>query len=146
MAKRTSKKSTPRKTTKRKSDTEMPPPHFSEQIMQGLFGGHDTVGNAQEHAYNAMEAMAAQDWDRAHKESMKALQLDPNCVDALTIMSQLGSENKEELIDNLRRTVARGEMFVQPARRTCWLRARGAATSRRRIARATSDSPTASAR
>jgi tetratricopeptide (TPR) repeat protein len=87
----------------------MPAPHLSEQIMRGLFGGRPATENAQEHAYNAMEAMAEEQWDRAHKEAMKAIAIDPNCVDALTIMCQLGSENRQELIDNLRRTVARGE-------------------------------------
>lgn len=77
--------------------------------MRGVFGVSDLTANAQEHAYNAMEAMANEDWDRAQREAMKAITIDPNCVDALTIMSQLGSESRDELIDNLRRTVARGE-------------------------------------
>lgn len=77
--------------------------------MRGVFGELDASVAAQEHAYNAMEAMADQDWDQALREAMKAITIDPNCVDALTIMSHLGSENRDELIENLRRTVARGE-------------------------------------
>jgi tetratricopeptide (TPR) repeat protein len=114
MAKRASKKSKPKKSTPKKSsrnkpDPPLPAPHFSEQVMREIFGGANRKPNAQEHAYEAMEAMANQDWDRAHRNAMAALKLDPNCVDALTVMSQLGSENASELIDNLRRTVERGE-------------------------------------
>lgn len=114
MAKRTQKKSAPKKVKKkssgRKSDSALPAPHFTEQIMRGAFGSsRDRTFDAQEHAYNAMEAMANEDWELAQHEAMKAIKLDPNCVDALTVMSQLGSENETELIDNLRRTVERGE-------------------------------------
>jgi tetratricopeptide (TPR) repeat protein len=56
-----------------------------------------------------MEAMANEDWDRAMREATKAIKLDLNCVDALTVMSQLDSENETELIDNLRRAVEQGE-------------------------------------
>ncbi len=113
MAKRMSKKkSSPRKATARskKRDPQLPGPHLTEQVMRGFFGGGpDRTFNAQEHAYEAMEAMANEDWDRAHRQAMKAIKIDPNCVDALHVMSQLGSENEGELIDNLRRTVERGE-------------------------------------
>jgi tetratricopeptide (TPR) repeat protein len=114
MAKRTPKKSAAKKaknnSSSSKSDSALPAPHFVEQIMHGAFGGsRDRTFDAQEHAYNAMEAMANEDWELAHHEAMKAIKLDPNCVDALAVMSQLGSENETELIDNLRRTVERGE-------------------------------------
>lgn len=114
MAKRTPKKPTAKKAKKKssgsKSDSALPAPHFTEQILRGAFGGsRDRTFDAQEHAYNAMEAMANEDWELAMSEAIKAIKLDPNCVDALTVMSQLGSENESELIDNLRRTVERGE-------------------------------------
>lgn len=118
MAKRTPKETAAKKAKKKakksssgsKSDSELPAPHFTEQIMRGAFGSsRDRTFDAQEHAYNAMEAMANEDWELAQHEAMKAIKLDPNCVDALTVMSQLGSENETELIDNLCRTVARGE-------------------------------------
>jgi len=109
MAKRTSKKSGSKHSPSRAPEASMPGPHFMEQIVRGFLGDDDKAGNAQEHAYNAMEAMANEDWDRAHREAMKAIKLDPNCVDALTVMSQMASENKQELIDNLRRTVDRAE-------------------------------------
>jgi tetratricopeptide (TPR) repeat protein len=106
MAKRTTNK----KASSSKSDQKLPGPHFVEQMMSGIFGGGgDRSFNAQEHAYNAMDAMANEDWDLAVKEAMTAIKIDPNCVDALAIMSRLGSENSDELIENLRRTVERGE-------------------------------------
>ena len=113
MAKRASKKaSSPKKKTPAKTaeDSVLPGPHFMEQMMHGMFGGGaDRTFSAQEHAHEAMEAMADEDWDRAQREAMLAIKLDPNCVDALRVMSQLGSDNEEELIDNLQRTVERGE-------------------------------------
>jgi tetratricopeptide (TPR) repeat protein len=113
MAKRIGKKITPRKSSTSKSDRQMPELHFAEQMMHGMFGGGtDRSFNAQEHAYNAMEAMANEDWDRAVKEAMTAIKIDPSCVDALAIMSRLGSENSDELIENLRRTVERGEQAL----------------------------------
>jgi len=90
----------------------LPGPHFMEQMMGSIFGspgGSDTTYEAQQHAFDAMEAMGEQDWDRAHHSAMAAVKIDPNCVDALHVLSQMGSENDEELIDNLRRTVERGE-------------------------------------
>jgi tetratricopeptide (TPR) repeat protein len=114
MAKRTQKKSAPKMANKKssssKSDSPLPAPHFAEQILQGAFGGsRDRTFDAQEHAYNAMEAMANENWALAEREAIKAIKLDLNCADALTVMSQLGSENETELVDNLRRTVERGE-------------------------------------
>lgn len=108
MAKRTSKKGASPK-SKAKQDASMPALHLAEQMMQGLFGERDQSFDAQEHAYNAMEAMAAEDWERAAAAAMAAVKLDPNCVDALLVMSHLGSETEEDLIENLRRTVERGE-------------------------------------
>jgi len=90
----------------------LPGPHFMEQMMGSIFGsggGSDATFDAQQQAFDAMEAMGEQDWDRAHHSAMEAIEIDPNCVDALHILSQLGSENDEELIDNLRRTLERGE-------------------------------------
>jgi len=111
MAKRTSKKATPRKqSAKKQKEGSPPPPHFSEQIMRDIFGsGGDQSFDAQQFAYNALEAMDAEDWEHAQQCAMQALKLDPNCVDALHVLSRLGSESDEELIDNLRRTVERGE-------------------------------------
>jgi len=123
MAKKTAKKkkaAARKKATRKKQKQEsplpdtMPGPHFMEQMMGSIFGnsggsGSDATFDAQQLAFDAMEAMGEQDWDRAHHSAMQALKIDPNCVDALHILSQLGSENDEELIDNLRRTVERGE-------------------------------------
>ncbi len=81
-----------------------------EQAMQGMFGRNDDASfEAQEFAYEAMEAMAQQDWERAHEMASRATKLDANCIDALHIISELGSNTKDELIDNLRQTVDRAE-------------------------------------
>lgn len=119
MAKRTSKKSMPRKKIAKKPRAKKgdapPAPHFSEQMMQGIFGrSRDRGFSAQEHAYDAMEAMSGGDWDRAYEHAMKAVKLDEYCIDALHILSQLGSENEAELIDNLRQTVERAERVLGP--------------------------------
>ena len=53
--------------------------------------------------------MGQQDWNRAQHSAMEAVDIDPNCVDALHILSVLGSESDEELIDHLRRTIERGK-------------------------------------
>lgn len=106
MPKRTNKKKTSRKTAKSKPDSPMPKPHFSESVMAGIFGG---AGSAQELAYEAMDAMADGDYDRAANLAAEAADLDGNCIDAIHILAQLGSENKEELIENLRRTVDRAQ-------------------------------------
>ena len=111
MAKRISKKTSKKKRPPSKQqDGALPAPHFIEQALQGIFGHSlDSTYAAQEHAYGAMEAMADGDWERAQQEATRAIEIDPNCIDALHILSQLGSESEEELIDNLRLAVERGE-------------------------------------
>ncbi|MCO6042537.1 hypothetical protein NG895_01325 [Aeoliella sp. ICT_H6.2] len=85
-------------------------PHMSESVLQGMFGGgSDRQFDAQELAFEAMEAMASGDYEAAAAAATRAAEIDPNCIDALHILSQLGSENKAELVENLRRTVDRAE-------------------------------------
>jgi tetratricopeptide (TPR) repeat protein len=122
MAKRPTKKQPPRKkavkksSPKKKENDALPGPHVIEQMMRGIFdaGGRDPGFAAQELTYEAMEAMANEDWDRAAELAAKAAKLDPDCVDALLVLSNLGSENEDELIDNLRRTVERAERALGP--------------------------------
>lgn len=106
MAKRTSKKQSPRKTAKPKQGSPVSGPHFSESIMAGIFGRAD---DAQDLAYEAMEAMANGDHERAADLAVEAAKLDSNCIDALHVLSQLGSDNTEDLIENLSRTVDRAQ-------------------------------------
>ena len=113
MAKRTPKKSTAKKAKKKpsgsKSDSALPAPHFTEQILHGAFGGsRDRTFDAQEHAYNAMEAMANEDWDRADARSDEGHQARSELRRCAHGDVAAGSENETELIDNLRRTVERG--------------------------------------
>lgn len=109
MAKRTSKNQTFRGTAKSKKDSSNPGPHFAESVMAGMFGQAD---NAQELAYEAMEAMADGDHERAANFAAKAAGLDRNCIDAMHILSQLGSETEEDLIENLSRTVDRAQKVL----------------------------------
>ena len=87
---------------------EMPPRTMMERAMRGMFGGpapSDPVAQAQELAYDAMEAAERGDVERAVELAQQACDLHPHCVDALLLLSQAGSENRRELIENLRRTV-----------------------------------------
>lgn len=56
-----------------------------------------------------MEAAESGDVERAIAGAQQALDLDPDCVDALMLLSQAASESQAELIDNMRRTVEAGE-------------------------------------
>jgi tetratricopeptide (TPR) repeat protein len=92
----------------------MPSRLFSEQAMGQVFGmgGNRKSGptyEAQQLAYDAMEAAESGDVEEALARAKEALDLDPDCVDALTLLSQAASESQSELIDNMRRTVKAGE-------------------------------------
>src|SRR5687768_9059726 len=87
MAKRTSKKSPSKKTSGRESKAKTTAPHFTEQMMRGIFDAPaDPRFAAQEHAFNAMDAMADQDWETAQREALHAIKIDTNCVDALLVI------------------------------------------------------------
>jgi len=79
--------------------------------MFGMGGrrGSDPAYEAQQLAYDAMEAAETGDVERAIARAKQAVDLDPDCVDALMLLSQAASESKAELIDNMRRTVKAGE-------------------------------------
>lgn len=122
MAERTSKKQAPRKTAKSQQDSPVAGPHFAESVMAGIFGG---ANDAQDIAYEAMEAMANGDYEQAANFAAKTAKLDRNCIDAMLILSQLGSENEEDLIENLSRTVDRaqktlGEKFFRQNKGYFW--------------------------
>jgi tetratricopeptide (TPR) repeat protein len=88
----------------------MPAPHIAEQMMQGIFGRRkDPAFEAQEYAYDAMDAMAAGDVERALEMAVRAYKLDPNCVDAMHILAEMSSETKGDLIEKLGLIVSRAE-------------------------------------
>jgi len=85
-----------------------------EQAMGQIFGmgelsGSDPAYQAQQLAYEAMQAAESGDGQRAISCAKQALNLDPGCIDALMLLSQAASESQAELIDNMKRTVDVGE-------------------------------------
>ena len=66
----------------------------------------DAKNEAQQIAFDAMEAESEAE---ARKLAKRALGLDPDCVDALVVMTGLDSHSPRELIEGLRRAVAAGE-------------------------------------
>lgn len=61
---------------------------------------------AQELALDAMEARTEAE---ARKLAKRALRLDPDCVDALLVMTDLDARNPRQLIEGLQKAVAAGE-------------------------------------
>ena len=111
---------------KRRSTKKMNPPSstdeqppipsrlFMEQAMGEMFGrggrrGSDSAYEAQQLAYDAMEAAERGDVERALSRAKQAVELDPDCVDALMLLSQGASESRAELIENMTRVVESGE-------------------------------------
>lgn len=95
----------------------MPSRLLMEQAMGQMFGmggnrGSDPVYEAQQLAYDAMEAAESGEVERALAYARQALDLDPDCVDALMLLSQVASESLAELIDNMRRTVEVAERVL----------------------------------
>lgn len=105
----------------------MPPRSAVEQAMGKMFGSgpaggpDDKTYEAQELAYDAMEAADAGDVERAVSRARQAVELDPDCVDALMLLTRATSGSQKELIDSMRLTVEAGEralgkqMFEQSA-------------------------------
>jgi len=89
-------------------EIKMPPRFMMERSMREMFGegGGGRQAEAQDLAYQAMEA---DDIEQIARLAMQAVKLDPHCLDALLLLAQLGSESREELIENLRKAVKTGE-------------------------------------
>jgi tetratricopeptide (TPR) repeat protein len=86
---------------------------MTERTLGGMFGfGRDPEFDAQELAYDAMEAADNGDLQRALQLAKQAVDLDPACVDAQMLLSQGGSE--AERIENVAATVALGEQALGP--------------------------------
>jgi len=89
---------------------ELPSRFITERAMRGMFeaprGRNDKRAQAQDLAYEAMES---RDPEKAAALAVKAVALDPHCVDALTILAQVASADRNELIENIRVTVQAGE-------------------------------------
>src|SRR5438105_12405922 len=78
---------------------EMPSPLAMERTMRSIFGAGGRRGaDAQDLVYDAMEAATP---DRALQLARRALELNPRCVDALMMVAEDESRNKEELIERI---------------------------------------------
>jgi len=78
-----------------------------------MFGfGRDAEFDAQELAYDAMEAAGLGDLPRAIRLAKQAVKINPACVDAQMLLSQGGSET--ERIENVAAVVALGEQALGP--------------------------------
>jgi len=82
---------------------------MGQMLGLGERRGSDRAYEAQQRAYEAMEAAERGDAPRAIQLAKQALDLDVDCVDALMLLSQAASASQAELIDNMRRTVEAGE-------------------------------------
>lgn len=72
----------------------------------------DPRERAQDLVYAAAEAP---DDDRARELLRQALELDPDCVDALTMLADMESNTPGEMLAGLRKAVAAGERSLGPA-------------------------------
>lgn len=69
---------------------------------------------AQDLAYEAMEAMENGEAERAIALATQAAKIDPTCVDAISLLAQAASENRDELIANMTRVVEDGARALGP--------------------------------
>lgn len=81
-------------------------PGLQQALSELADAGEDRRGQAQELAFDAMEA---EDGEQARELAQRALALDPDCVDALVIMTGLDASNEREAIAGLKKAVEAGE-------------------------------------
>ncbi len=101
----------------RKSTTEtMPARHVAERALSEMFSprGENRRFEAQDLAYEAMEAMSDGDAERAIDLATQAAKIDPTCIDAISLLAQAVSENRDELIANMTRVVDDGARALGP--------------------------------
>ncbi|MGB6134692.1 MAG: hypothetical protein WBG54_23140 [Acidobacteriaceae bacterium] len=81
--------------------------HSSKGLIASLGrAGMTAKDKAQELAFDAMEAASAA---KARKLAQRALALDPDCVDALVVLTEINAPLAREAIDGLQKAVAAGE-------------------------------------
>ena len=91
---------------------ELPSPLVTEKAMRELFGGGGLFGRRDRRSQAqdlAFEGMDTGDPEKSARLCAKALDLDPNCVDAFVHLAQLTFETRAELIEQIRRAVEIGE-------------------------------------
>lgn len=94
----------------------MPPRRVAERALSTMFGPQteNRRFEAQDLAYDAMEAMDNGDFERAIEVATQAAKIDPTCVDAISLLAQAASENRDELIANMTRVVKDGARALGP--------------------------------
>lgn len=95
---------------------KMPPRRVAERALGRMFSPRieNRRFGAQDIAYEAMEAMDNGDAERAIELATQAAKIDPTCVDAISLLAQAASENRDELIANMTRVVEDGARALGP--------------------------------
>ncbi len=95
---------------------KMPPRRVAERALSTMFSPRteNRRFEAQDLAYEAMEAMDNGDAERAIELATQAAKIDPTCVDAVSLLAQAASENRDELIANMTRVVEDGARALGP--------------------------------
>ncbi|HUB00506.1 MAG TPA: hypothetical protein VMA34_19400 [Terracidiphilus sp.] len=101
---------------KRLGPNELIMPADVEAMLASLNGPLPTEGLSDEEAdardeaqQIALDAMEAETEAEARKLAKRALRLDPDCVDALVVMTDLDARTMREAIEGLQKAVAAGE-------------------------------------
>jgi tetratricopeptide (TPR) repeat protein len=88
---------------------------MTERALGGMFGfGRDPEFDAQELAYDAMEAAGLGDLPRAIRLAKQAVEINPACVDAQMLLSEAGSKTPQKRIENAAAVVSLGEQALGP--------------------------------
>lgn len=95
---------------------KIPPRRVAERALSSMFSprGENRRFEAQDIAYEAMEAMDDGDTERAIELARQAAKIDPNCVDAVSLLAQAASGSRDELIANMTRVVEDGARALGP--------------------------------
>lgn len=95
---------------------KMPPRRVAERALSTMFSPRteNRRFEAQDLAYEAMEAMENGEAERGIELATQAAKIDPTCVDAISLLAQAASENHDELIANMTRVVEDGARALGP--------------------------------
>lgn len=94
----------------------IPPRRVAKRALSSMFGARaeNRRFEAQDLAYEAMEAMDDGNTEWAIELARRAAKIDPTCVDALSLLAQAASQNREELIAKMTRVVEDGARALGP--------------------------------
>lgn len=102
-------KSKPRGGGGKKGASGLAPAAHVEQFMSAMFGaGNDPKFDAQQLAYDAMEALGEGAVDRAIELAVAAIEMDADCIDARMLLAEIDPPNDEAQIEELQEIVECG--------------------------------------